>query len=219
MKSRRKSARASARKRCAVLASWRASVRSAKACCRVRQAAANIASRSSQTRRPQGRRFCLYARHLATTVTFDTVRCNQRGEHQMLRSMLVLTVAAVALGACATKRYPVATPLSSSEASLMTCRELAIEEERIETTRTQIADTAQTDWRSIAGFLGDYGIGNAMARSEADAALQRRSETIRTAQTSRRCSGPNEPDSTPAPTAAEAPVQPPAPAQAPEPAQ
>lgn len=75
----------------------------------------------------------------------------------------------------------------------MTCRELAIEAERIETTRTQIAETAGTDWRSVAGFLGDYGIGNAMAKSEAERALQARSETIRTAQSTRRCSGPNEP--------------------------
>ena len=75
----------------------------------------------------------------------------------------------------------------------MNCRELAIEEERIETTRTQITQTAETDWRSVAGFLGDYGIGNAMARSEADSALQQRAETIRAAQTARRCVGPNEP--------------------------
>jgi hypothetical protein len=110
-----------------------------------------------------------------------------------MRIAIMCAIAALALSACATKRYPIATPLSSTEAALMNCRELAIEEERIETTRTQIADTAEVDWRSVAGFLGDYGIGNAMARSEADAALQRRAETIRTAQTNRRCSGPNEP--------------------------
>lgn len=110
-----------------------------------------------------------------------------------MRVLLLAAVAAVALAGCATKRYPIATPLSSSEAALMTCRELAIEEERIETTRTQITQTAETDWRSVAGFLGDYGIGNAMARSEAETALQQRAETIRAAQTSRRCQGPNEP--------------------------
>lgn len=111
-----------------------------------------------------------------------------------MRIVLICAVAALALSACATKRYPIATPLSSSEAALMNCRELAIEEERIETTRTQIAQTAEVDWRSVAGFLGDYGIGNAMARSEADAALQLRAETIRTAQSNRRCNGANEPE-------------------------
>ena len=110
-----------------------------------------------------------------------------------MRLLFAVALAAVVLTGCATKRYPIATPLSSSEAALMTCRELAIEEERIQTTRTQITDTAETDWRSVAGFLGDYGIGNAMARSEADNALQQRAETIRSAQTNRRCQGPNEP--------------------------
>lgn len=110
-----------------------------------------------------------------------------------MRLVMLCAVAALALSACATKRYPIATPLSPSEAGLMNCRELAIESERVETTRTQITNTAEVDWRSVAGFLGDYGIGNAMARSEAEAALQRRSETIRTAQTNRHCDGPNEP--------------------------
>lgn len=123
----------------------------------------------------------------------------------------VAAIAALALIAgCATKRYPIAAPLSPTETSLMNCRELALEADRIESTRTQITDTAQTDWRSIAGFLGDYGIGNAMARSEAEAALQTRSQTIRSAQTTRGCMGPNEPAAiaaaqpTPAPVAAPA---------------
>jgi hypothetical protein len=119
-----------------------------------------------------------------------------------MRLALLFAVAALAVTGCATKRYPIATPLSSSEAALMTSRELAIEGERIETTRTQITDTAETDWRSVAGFLGDYGIGNAMAKSEAENALQQRSETIRSAQTARRCSGPNEPAPAAAPAAA-----------------
>jgi hypothetical protein len=112
----------------------------------------------------------------------------------MKAGLICVAVAALALGACATKRYPIATPLTQAEAGLMNCRELAIEAERIESTRTQIADTGQADWRSAAGFLGDFGIGNAMARSEAEAALQGRANTIRNAQVQRRCNGPNEPD-------------------------
>ncbi|MBY0563672.1 MAG: hypothetical protein K2P58_05730 [Hyphomonadaceae bacterium] len=81
----------------------------------------------------------------------------------------------------------------------MDCRQLAIEAERVEATRTQIINTAQTDWRSVAGFLGDYGIGNAMARSEAEAALQNRADMVRQAQTARGCVGVNEPAATPTP--------------------
>ncbi len=113
-----------------------------------------------------------------------------------------IIAATLALSGCATKRYPIATPLSPTEATLMTCRELAIEFDRIETTRTQITNTAQTDWRSVAGFLGDYGIGNAMAKSEAEAALANRSETIRQAQARRGCVGMSEPVAAPTPAAA-----------------
>jgi outer membrane lipoprotein-sorting protein len=115
--------------------------------------------------------------------------------------LLMLAVAAVSVSACATKRYPIASPLSATEAQLMTCRELAIEADRVESTRTQIINTAQTDWRSVAGFLGDWGIGNSMAKSEAEAALQNRLQTVRATQTQRGCAGPNEPSQAQSPTA------------------
>jgi len=56
----------------------------------------------------------------------------------------------------------------------MSCCEIELELVRGEETRVQISDTGRTDWRSVAGFLGDYGIGNAMARSEAERAVNRR---------------------------------------------
>ncbi|CAN1564644.1 hypothetical protein MCEMIH15_02841 [Caulobacteraceae bacterium] len=69
-----------------------------------------------------------------------------------------MLVGVMALGACATKRYPIATPLSSSEISQMNCRELNLEIIRAEQVQVQISNTAQMDWRSVAGFLGDYGM-------------------------------------------------------------
>ncbi|MFN3312133.1 MAG: hypothetical protein ACK46Q_01530 [Hyphomonas sp.] len=91
------------------------------------------------------------------------------------------------LSACATKRYPIATPLSGTEASLMNCRELALELARTEETYAAITNTATTDWRSAAGFLGDFGIGNAMAKSEAEQALSTRRTSIMTAQANNNC--------------------------------
>ena len=88
---------------------------------------------------------------------------------------------------CATKRYPIATELSSAETQLMDCNDLKLEVIRVEQTQLQIADTASTDWRSAAGFLGDFGIGNAMAKSEADKALANRLLTIRDAQVTKGC--------------------------------
>lgn len=106
----------------------------------------------------------------------------------MNKTMLV-AVAAVAVVAtgCATKRYPMATPLSAAEISLMDCDDLSLELVRAEQVRVQISETAEMDWRSVAGFLGDYGIGNAMAKNEAEAALNERIATIRSAQASKGC--------------------------------
>ena len=97
-------------------------------------------------------------------------------------------VACVAVSGCATKRYPIATEFSAAEARLMNCDQLALELVRSEQVRLQITETATTDWRSVAGFLGDYGIGNAMAKSEAEASLERRIAGIRNAQAEKNCS-------------------------------
>lgn len=101
--------------------------------------------------------------------------------------LLASLTAVVFLSGCATKRYPIATPLSEAEISAMNCRDLNLELIRAEQVQLQIANTAQTDWRSVAGFLGDYGIGNAMAKNEAEKALFLRMSTIRNAQTKKNC--------------------------------
>lgn len=73
----------------------------------------------------------------------------------------------------------------------MDCRDLYLEEARIAQTQNQIEDIAGTDWRSIAGFLGDYGIGNAMAKSEAQKALREREQSIRANKVQKNCIGAN----------------------------
>jgi hypothetical protein len=96
--------------------------------------------------------------------------------------------AGLLLTACATKRYPIATELSAVEQEALTCRELSIELAKTDEVEAKIIDTAETDWRSVAGFLGDYGIGNAMAKSEASKALSERRMSIKAAQVRRGCS-------------------------------
>ena len=69
----------------------------------------------------------------------------------------------------------------------MTCRELDLELIRTDEVRKQISQTADMDWRSVAGFLGDYGIGNAMAKNDAEKAITARVSSIRAAQASKGC--------------------------------
>lgn len=105
----------------------------------------------------------------------------------MKTSILIATVLAVALSGCATKRYPIATSLGAAERSAMTCRELDLELIRAEEVRKQITETATMDWRSVAGFLGDYGIGNAMAKNDADKAITTRVSAINAAKAEKGC--------------------------------
>ena len=104
---------------------------------------------------------------------------------QAISSLLVIVV--ISVTGCATKRYTIATPLTSVEAEVYSCRELEIETIKAEQVRLQIRTTAQTDWRSVAGFLGDFGIGNAMAKSEADKAISRRILDLKEAQFKKEC--------------------------------
>jgi hypothetical protein len=103
------------------------------------------------------------------------------------KALILIVVASLAISACATKRYPIATRLTAAEVAAMDCRELNLELARAEQVRLQIAETGETDWRSAAGFLGDFGIGNAMARSEAEAAVQQRITDIRAAEAQKGC--------------------------------
>ena len=105
-----------------------------------------------------------------------------------MRTIVILTaIAAVSLSACATKRYPIATNLGPAEQAAMSCRELELELIRADEVRKQISSTAEMDWRSVAGFLGDYGIGNAMAKNDAEKAVNNRVSSIRAAQASKNC--------------------------------
>ncbi|WP_426050355.1 hypothetical protein [Brevundimonas sp. SL161] len=108
---------------------------------------------------------------------------------QKLLTTSIMLVVALTSTACATKRYPIATTFSAAEASAMDCGDLNLELIRAEQVQAQIADTANLDWRSAAGFLGDFGIGNAMARSDADKAITQRITAIRTSQVDKACIG------------------------------
>lgn len=95
--------------------------------------------------------------------------------------------AVVAVSGCATKRYPIATQLTAAEVEAMDCDDIQLELVRAQQIHSQIVDTANVDWRSAAGFLGDFGIGNAMARSEADAAVIQRINGLRNARDAKGC--------------------------------
>ena len=91
------------------------------------------------------------------------------------KPIIILLVAGLALSACATKRYGRMQPLSNAEKENYTCREIAIEISKVEAFQKQVTDGTKTNTKSIAGVIGDFGIGNTQekhaARKTADARL------------------------------------------------
>lgn len=103
--------------------------------------------------------------------------------------ILSCMAAAFMTSGCATKRYPMATMATPVEMGLLNCRELAIELARVDAVDMQIRDTANLDWRSVAAFLNDFGIGNVMSRSDADRAVAQRRAAVTTQQAQQGCTG------------------------------
>lgn len=95
----------------------------------------------------------------------------------MLKAFLFATAALVSglLSACATQRYGRQTGLSPAEAQEFTCREI-----RLETAKAQEflhvvrAGRSNTNAAHVLGFLGDFGIGNALEGDEAEASGEKR---------------------------------------------
>lgn len=104
-----------------------------------------------------------------------------------IKMMLAISIVTTFVVGCATKQYPITTKLSPAEASLMTCQDLELELLRAEQVERKINATGEFDGKTVLGFLGDFGIGNAMAKSEAQAALSERRKTIREAQVRKDC--------------------------------
>ena len=69
----------------------------------------------------------------------------------------------------------------------MSCKDLALELVKCDQVEKQINETGSMDIRSVMGFLGDFGIGNGMAKSDARKALFIRRADLHDAQVQKGC--------------------------------
>ncbi|EXU77302.1 hypothetical protein BG55_00455 [Erwinia mallotivora] len=71
------------------------------------------------------------------------------------------------LSGCALKQYPASQPVSSVEATQLDCngvKQAIISQQQVE---AEIDKTGQFDGLTVLGFIGDFGIGNGVAKSQA----------------------------------------------------
>lgn len=77
--------------------------------------------------------------------------------------------------------------VAPAEASILTCKDIALELVKTDQVEQQINQTGETDVKSVMGFLGDFGIGNSMAKSDARKALATRRAGLHDAQLQKGC--------------------------------
>lgn len=76
-------------------------------------------------------------------------------------------VSLLTLSGCATKQYPQAPQVTPEESSAFTCEDIEKEIVKTKSIQEEIERTGGFDGRTVLGVLGDFGIGNGMAKSNA----------------------------------------------------
>lgn len=101
--------------------------------------------------------------------------------------LLFTTLVALTSAGCATKQYPQMPPVSEAEAAAFGCDDLRLEVIRAESAQQEIENTGKFDGRTILGVLGDFGVGNGMAKSDARAKAQARLNQLKGLQKAKGC--------------------------------
>ena len=101
---------------------------------------------------------------------------------RILTLIIIFTIAG-----CATKQYPIAVPLSGAENNKTSCAGLKLKLLEVEQIEQQINQIGKVDVKTVFGALGDFGIGNSMAKADARSALNDRKQSIRDAQSRKNC--------------------------------
>lgn len=95
-----------------------------------------------------------------------------------MKKGLVLAIAFLIAG-CATKQYPQSPELSADEKSALSCENAKKEIIKQESVIAEINRTGGFDGKTVLGALGDFGIGNGMAKSSAYDKANKRMEQLK----------------------------------------
>lgn len=104
--------------------------------------------------------------------------------------MIVAAAAALVAQGCATKTYGRQGELTQYEKNTMTCREIELETAKVHGFLSHVDKESQFDGRSVLSFLGDFGIGNLMERSNAVESATARLTQLQSLRSARGCGGP-----------------------------
>jgi hypothetical protein len=100
-----------------------------------------------------------------------------------MKRVFLCVLGAMTLAGCATKQYPQVPSVTSEESSLMTCNDVKLEVAKTRSLQREIEITGEFDERTILGAVGDIGIGNGLAKSDAQDKVSRRLQQLQSLET------------------------------------
>ncbi len=105
----------------------------------------------------------------------------------MKKIIFFAVIATITLAGCATKRHGRLSPLSQVEKGVYDCEQIRVELAKIEEFQKQMAENSKINIASVGGFLGDFGLGNAMERNAASKSALKRQEELVQLQREKEC--------------------------------
>ena len=105
-----------------------------------------------------------------------------------LMKCLVCVLCATVLGGCATQRYGRMIPVSGVESSDLTCEQINAEISQVYAFKEDVVQhSSQFTASDVFGFLGDFGIGNAMEKSSAIDSANKRFNELQGLKSAKQC--------------------------------
>jgi len=83
------------------------------------------------------------------------------------------------------KQYPQSAKVSDAEAQTYDCAALNQEIAKSQSVKQQIDETGEFDALTVLGFVGDFGIGNGLAKASANSKVKARLEQLQKLQSVR----------------------------------
>ncbi|MDR5772106.1 MULTISPECIES: hypothetical protein [unclassified Caballeronia] len=107
----------------------------------------------------------------------------------MKRNLLLSAVlgASVTLTGCATKQFAQAGDVTDFERTTLSCREIDVEMAKTQGIQHTINKQAEFSGLDVLAFLGDWGIGNAIAEHKAQVGAAQRMSDLNTMRAAKNC--------------------------------
>lgn len=105
-----------------------------------------------------------------------------------VRIVTLLLLAGLTVSGCSTKNYGRQPDLTDFESRTMSCREIDLEQAKVQGFLAHVQEESEFDGRSVLSFLGDFGIGNVMEKDAAIESANKRMGQLSSAKVQQRCS-------------------------------